>query len=688
MCRDPLLLSDTGLETVAEFNRLKIDKDLLLRARNLAEQTHALRLIYAAKLEEIFENSVWLKVTSESGACEDLRTAEELLDFIYSRNDIVPVQLMFYRSNSSHAIDSIFFLWDVILLDSIRAFMKDAFTLSSWERFRQELLDSLNNEIISFYARLNIENSIRSAHHGELNFWKWVTQNPYRQRWLQDNNHDLSSFLLQVGSFSGHRAHPSSKMKMIIDPKDPSIRKPLSAVSISIYSPEFARNVALQIIAIKAIQSTTKLSALSRDGEKVVEETETEVADNYLLYFKESFPEIYETWKAALASQVGGDRIDEFVPIPIHPLQIPEIKYRFAQDIACGDIIFLPDVTVKQRPTISFRTLTPVNRENEPQIKTSINMQMTSVVRTLAPARAFNAPVLSDTLGVLLRKDTEMNGVLRILREPAAIYWGTNDDPEAKDYKDGYHLGAVFKDNPTLLTKSDEICIPLNTLLSASPFSGERILTDLMRSKAIKTKKEVLSFFQEYVGIVVKSDVGMLVKYGISLESHQQNIDIVFDFYGKPRAMVYRDINGGLEIFEPMLRLNGYDLRSKIHSNRKGLLDSIDLPLQQTMHTTLASHVFAVISVISKTYDVPKKFLLNIMHELVEIEVNCAKLYHLPPLFDKLPADKALAVKEKIMQAIYYVERGLLGHEVEIKCLTRMRINQLQENIFKKVTFI
>lgn len=638
-------------------------------ARKLAEQNLALRLIYSAMQEGIIENAT-LHVDA-GGDSAELHNAREIYDYLYTRNDQQEARLNLHFMGEDFPITDISHFLNGVLREAVIAKVPEASQNANWLQFQYEIMDSLNHEALAMTAKRHFRQSLETEMQGQNNLFEWL-KTERAQQWLAENNHDIDSFLLQMGSFNGHPTHPASKMRLKLDPERKGKRHPVEADEAQQIFPEFAPDVPLQLYAIRQDRSTSTTSR--RD-----------FPSGYRDYMRQSFPEAFGKWEHALEDKLGNGNAAEYVPMPVHPLQTGELAHRFAQQIADGDIIPLPEVTVVQRPTVSTRTLSPVNREDEPQIKTTINMQMTSVVRTIAPARAYNSPVYSDVVGDIVQHDAEIRPLIRPLMEQAAAYWGADPNPESQDYKDGYQLGAVFKQNPAQLTHSGEIRMPVAAMLRESPFSGKPVLVDIMHTAGVNSPEAAKQFLRDYADIVIKSEVGLLSRYGVGLEGHQQNNDMVFDAAtGLPKATVYRDINGGIEASEPLLKMNGYDMVKDMHPLKKGVYDSIDLPLQQTMHTTFHSHLFPLVATISKNFDIPQRELYGQIRESVTETLDAAHAQHMPKMLAKLPEAERPAAQAEFEKSLGSIRDNLLSRDLETKCLLQMRLGQTQDMIFSR----
>lgn len=637
-------------------------------SREVAGQNLMLRVVYCAMQERIFADDTVLSVT-QGDEVQQLHSSHEIYDYLYTRDETKPVQLSLNLHGIERPMNELNSFMNGVLREEVIAQVPEASQNANWLQFQYEIADSLNHEALAITAKRSFAKSLEQETQQYDNMFEWMKENR-AQQWMQEHNHDTDSFLLQLGAFNGHPTHPSSKMRLLLDPERKGKRHAIEADEAQQVFPEFAPDVPLQLYAVKAERATSNTS--TRD-----------VPQGYREYMRESFPEEFGKWEEAVDKRHGTGAAAEYIPIPVHPLQTRELEHRFAAQMGAAEVIAVPEVTISQRPTISTRTLTPVDNDEQPQIKTSLNMQMTSVVRTIAPARAYNSPVYSDVVGEVVANDDSIRPNIRPLMEQATAYYGTDASESSQDYQDGYQLSAVFKQNPAQLTHDGEIRMPVAAMLRESPFSGKPVLADIMRSAGVGSAEDAKDYLRDYVDIVVRSEVGLLARYGIGLEGHQQNNDMIFDAAsGRPKTSVYRDINGGVEANEPVLKMNGYDMASDMHPVKKGLYDDVDLPLQQTMHTTFHSHLFPMVAVIAKEYDIPQTQLYQQIRESVEHTLGNARDDHMPKMLAAIPQAEREDAQRVFEKSLDTIGEALLSRDMETKCLLSMRLAQSQSMKF------
>nr|WP_307834416.1 IucA/IucC family protein [Actinoplanes lichenicola] len=168
------------------------------------------------------------------------------------------------------------------------------------------------------------------------------------------------------------------------------------------------------------------------------------------------------------------------------------------------------------RPLMSLRTVAPVS--GGPHIKTAVDVQMTSAVRTVSPAAVHNGPVLSG----LLRRLTA-DQPIDILAEIAAGAVIVDGHPQR-------HLAHVIREAPQL--HPGELAVPLaaiHTIKISDPYEWMTALAEI--------------FFAPVTCVLAR---------GVALEAHGQNTLVVLRD-GRPRRILYRDL-GGVRVSARRLR--------------------------------------------------------------------------------------------------------------------------------------
>lgn len=230
--------------------------------------------------------------------------------------------------------------------------------------------------------------------------------------------------------------------------------------------------------------------------------------------------------------------------LPVHPWQLPRA-------LTTG-LVRDTGVDVPARPLMSLRTLEPIGGAWAGlHIKTAVEVQMTSAVRTLSAAAVHNGPPASALVAELSRGTPGIS----VLRELSA---GTVLDDTGEPQR---ALGAVWRQAP----QAAGTVVPL-ALLPHRP--------DLLTP----------AFFDELTEVLLPPLLGLLER-GVALEAHGQNtlVEIVA---GHPVRIFYRDL-GGIHVHPARLARAGFQMPPLI-----GALPTHD---EDALRTKLLASAFATV---------------------------------------------------------------------------------------------
>ncbi|GAA3952792.1 IucA/IucC family protein [Actinoplanes auranticolor] len=176
------------------------------------------------------------------------------------------------------------------------------------------------------------------------------------------------------------------------------------------------------------------------------------------------------------------------------------------------------------RPLMSLRTVAPLSGADH--VKTAVDIQMTSAVRTVSPAAVRNGPRLSALLETLTA-----DLPLTVLRETAAGAVLIDGRPQR-------HLAYLRRQAPRIT--ATETVLPLGAL----PLLLPRLATD------------PYAWWHDLVHRLLPPLLTVLDR-GVALEAHGQNTLLVLDG-DRPARIVYRDL-GGVRVSARRLRAHGVE---------------------------------------------------------------------------------------------------------------------------------
>jgi siderophore synthetase component len=196
--------------------------------------------------------------------------------------------------------------------------------------------------------------------------------------------------------------------------------------------------------------------------------------------------------------------------LPVHPWQWSRLRDEYPWLRPTG-------TTIAARPLMSLRTLAIADDPNW-HLKTALDVQMTSAVRTVSPAAVRNGPAVSTLLARLAGRTTGLS-VLREVAAGAAVH---NGEPLRS-------LAFIRREAPR--AGPGEVVVPLAALAAPSPIDGRPLVTGCADG-----------FLTALVPLLLRPLLTLL-HLGVGLEAHGQNTLVVLDS-GRPVRLLYRDVGG------------------------------------------------------------------------------------------------------------------------------------------------
>lgn len=538
-----------------------------------------------------------------------------------------------YRMNRFD-LDSVFWIKDGLkqeisdpreLLNLLKK--EGLFPFSSFDRFYKEIDNSIHNYAIAmkkFDARMK-ELDLHS------NSIDWCLKQ------TKTEHFSPLAFFEQL-IVHGHTLHPCTKTKL-----------GFSSEEVVRYSPECGGEPPLSFVAIK--HDLIKVTSLE---EQLFCE---------LLY--QQFPNL----KASIQKELIEKGLDwrDYDIIPVHPWQLKHtIPTMYEEELRNKEIVILSK-KVYTYALASLRTLLPkeVGRKALFHIKTAINVQATSAVRTVSPPSTIHGPKLSALFTTILEKETSISQKLHLLKEYGGAYF-QKKNAVSKDqaFELGKNLAAIIRQNPEELInfEKNEIAIPAVSLICESPFSKKPILLELIdqykKSNNIESYVDsIKGFLASYAKLCFETLIPLMSKYGVSFEAHLQNSIPIFKD-GTPIRLIVRDY-GGIKV--NMNRLNKQGLLFSFEKDTH-IQARKDKELHQTLsHALIQNHLGELIICIARHMNMDEKELWKVVRN------------QLDHVFDSF---KDVNEKDK---------HSLLNPTIYLKSLVKMRLRHSIDNEYVEV---
>lgn len=260
------------------------------------------------------------------------------------------------------------------------------------------------------------------------------------------------------------------------------------------------------------------------------------------------------TWQQlqdAMAAQDIG--LTDYALLPIHPWQLKALQTTLQKAAAQKHLIPLGSAGDYYQASISLRTLLNVSHPDKANIKLPLNVVNSSSLRTIEPHSVGTAPVLSQWLQRLINQDPWFSQytTLDIQHEYAGMVLkdhvaGEADTKAENDWllQLAPSLSVIFRDN-NAIHASPFTATPF-VALSLREADGDAFIAPWLQHYGIQ------NWVSRLLEVVVLPVWHLLVRHGIALETHAQNMTLLHD-NGWPQKLVLRDFHESLEFVSEFL---------------------------------------------------------------------------------------------------------------------------------------
>ncbi|WP_270180851.1 IucA/IucC family protein [Alkalihalobacillus sp. CinArs1] len=385
----------------------------------------------------------------------------------------------------------------------------------------------------------------------------------------------------------GHTIHPCSRTRLGLSPMD-----------VSRYAPEWGGQP--DVIPVLVHKSYCRSTHKKKSATRIL---------------LEEYPELQEDLER-VASEKGIEH-REYELIPVHPWQFEHTISKHYRRLIERNMIIPLSERIKTMALISFRSLAPFENRSKHHIKTAINVQMTSAVRTVSAASTYNGPLISSVLKEIGARDPFISNSLSFMGEDAGIHFEPDSDGDDRHFLQK-NLASIIRENPEATLTKDEVAIPAAAFIADSPVSQKLILQELVERYKEKMNHPSLqvaaeAFIKRYCEVLLPGIMSLIVKYGVSLEAHLQNTVCVFKD-GVPERVIFRD-NGGIRILterlETFVALGALDNSTNLLTTKPEELHDI------FFHAIIHNHIGEMNVALSRRLDLDEQSLWNPVRKVV-----------------------------------------------------------------------
>lgn len=539
--------------------------------------TRIVRCLFAEKLLDVTQ-----VIISNNQVSYPLSDGISKLHFekttIYPANTIINRGDIFLESSNGHKvqIQTHEHLIDIILND-----LDFRPTMEGINQFNDDVANSIHNDRMARKHRKNWRATIakKMAKDDERFFTKWVMA-----------HHDIrdgATLLDQWGALEGHPYYPTWKSRPGLNEQD-----------IEDLSAEFGARVTLRIGALRADMTYCEKMPHVKDIHQ---------------WLSEVFPDTWPIWCEWLKNE--GLEPGMWLPLPLHPWHLKHwIHKNFAKEIKDG-ILLTDGPMLETAPSMSFRTMLPTSSKL-PFIKLPVAIWMTSEMRSLQAKSIHMGPRISTIIDAILKAENGFDGMLDCFREEAAWHFL---HPERKNDAEGEFLSVVFRNTSPWQIESNTLAVTVAALFTELPHRPLPVVSEFIELSG----QDPSNWFRNYAYIVLKPVLAMYLIYGVALEAHQQNTQILFDEKGMAQAMLIRDFGDG-RTWAPALRKQGYELKPY---SWPGILSTVfedDIEPVRTfvVDACFVSHLHELAWFLTDLYHITDNRMWNILGEELERVFN------------------------------------------------------------------
>ena len=319
--------------------------------------------------------------------------------------------------------------------------------------------------------------------------------------------HALPYDQIEARLTDGHRYHPCFKSRI-----------GFSASDNRAYGPEFAKQIKPVWLAVhESIAQSASIALPNAQDQMLLAQSDI------------SLPE------------------DSYHLLPVHPWQWRmHIEAATIFERAAGRIVVLGEAAHDYLAQQSIRTLADQTCLEGPSLKLALSIRNTSTARTLATHTVLNAPVISSWLDHVNRSDVFMSesGTIMLCEQMGTAVTLPQWQDSTKKYKGA--MAAIWRESIHRHLRPGEKAVPFSTLTHLDPARQPAIKHWL---QSYGTEKWIRQLFI----VAALPVVHLLLKLGIALESHQQNMVLVHE-NGWPKRIALKDFHDGVRFIPDLLK--------------------------------------------------------------------------------------------------------------------------------------
>jgi len=258
--------------------------------------------------------------------------------------------------------------------------------------------------------------------------------------------------------------------------------------------------------------------------------------------------------------------------VPVHPFVWQGELQRMLEDARLAQrVIRAPRTHMRATPTLSVRSLA-LSASPDWHLKLPLTIRTLGAknIRTIKPSTIVDGQRVQHLLAAVVAREPALRDRLLLTREDTGAHVAGQT-----------FLGYIVRRYPEAALR-DTTPVPVAGLLAATP-AGACVAEELATAFY---GGDVTAFFDEYLALTLRLHLTLWVRYGIALESNQQNSVLVLSA-GKPRLRLLLKDNDAARLHRAQLERVSPALAERLDGlEDPRLLVTEELPLAQ-MFTTI-----------------------------------------------------------------------------------------------------
>ena len=280
--------------------------------------------------------------------------------------------------------------------------------------------------------------------------------------------------------------------------------------------------------------------------------------------------------------------LDRYIVFPVHPWQWDRyIRIQYADLIDSRELISLGVVGPVYGPQTSIRTLSNLDTPLLSDMKLSVSILNTSIVRGIPRRFIENGHEVSELVDKVTKEDSFLEDRVRIAKEVGAVSVTSNNyeglegaPPRFKEL-----LGCICRESVPFLLKEDESAIPIAALFFKQ--GDYSFIKELIDSSSLDAESWMKTYFEN----VVIPLYHLQMKHGVGMVAHGQNVVLILKDK-KPYGVILKDFHGDLRLSSTSHLIGNHSVSSLTV-----------LPPEYLIHDLYTGHFVTVLRYISRVME-------------------------------------------------------------------------------------